>query len=373
MSKILRYLKLYGPIRLLYKAAGRKRGIGSVMLSLLTLIRPLKNSGILVIGCGQYSYSTIGYVLNIVARQRIFACYDTDPVNAASFARAYRCLNLAKLDWAALQRINVVYVASSHSSHAGYAVEALDRGKAVYVEKPIATNLADLERLERSARNSAGPIFFGYNRPFSEPVRRFRDHLQKRYAEDGFVQVSFTGAVAGHSLDGGHWYRRPEEGTRISGNVGHWIDLFVHLLAVKGPQHHLQVSITYCAMGASDENLVIAMASDSGDVCAIHFSARGEPLEGVQEQLTLQSGSTICTIDDFRAYRLSFEKSAVDRRFRSKNPGHALALSQPFVKQPMRDAGEVFASARLILHLAEMTKDKQSSGQFLLEIGLWRP
>lgn len=160
MSKILRYLKLYGPIRLLYKAAGRKRGIGSVMLSLLTLIRPLKNSGILVIGCGQYSYSTIGYVLNIVARQRIFACYDIDPVNAASFARAYRCLNLAKLDWAALQRINVVYVASSHSSHAGYAVEALDRGKAVYVEKPIATNLADLERLERSARNSAGPIFF---------------------------------------------------------------------------------------------------------------------------------------------------------------------------------------------------------------------
>ena len=47
----------------------------------------------------------------------------------------------------AARDVDAVCVASRHGSHAAYTLAALERGKAVFVEKPPALNVADLQRL----------------------------------------------------------------------------------------------------------------------------------------------------------------------------------------------------------------------------------
>ncbi len=61
--------------------------------------------------------------------------------------------------------VDAVIVASPHPYHADQAVYALERGVHALVEKPVATTLADLERLSAAAGNSAAGMlllpFFG--------------------------------------------------------------------------------------------------------------------------------------------------------------------------------------------------------------------
>lgn len=47
--------------------------------------------------------------------------------------------------------VNAVYIATPPSTHATYAIMAMKSGKAVYVEKPMASNYEDCCRINRIA------------------------------------------------------------------------------------------------------------------------------------------------------------------------------------------------------------------------------
>src|SRR5258708_33463912 len=53
-------------------------------------------------------------------------------------------------------QIDTVVIATRHDSHAGYVVDALKAGKHVFVEKPLAIRLDEIEAVEEAIRTAGG-------------------------------------------------------------------------------------------------------------------------------------------------------------------------------------------------------------------------
>jgi predicted dehydrogenase len=346
IKKLLRFARIYGPRRAVFKAAGRLR-------LPFPLVFPHGPRKVGIIGCGQFGFSTIGYFL-AKSRRGIAACYDVDLRAAESLARCLRVSRACRsadelLEW---RDVTHAYIASNHSTHASYAVAALRRGKIVYVEKPVALATSQLAEIERARRATHGKIFAGYNRPFSGAIRELRRVLDV----DPTGGFSFGCFVAGHVLARDHWYRRPNEGTRVCGNLGHWIDLFLHILAWRGTPDVLNISLAWASDLEPDDNLNLSISSDLGDVCSIVLTSRSEPFEGINESIHIQHSTTLCKIDDFRKMTVWKGSKLIKRRYWPKDPGHQMAIEQPFNDGPGRDWNEVLLSTLLILRVTEMVQ-----------------
>lgn len=356
--KLLRFAAIYGPSRTLFKAAGRLRWRPP------NLRRPA-HQDIGLIGCGQFAFATIGYFLQRHFGPRIAACYDIDEQAARSLARGLRvqavCASADELlDTPGLR---LVYVASNHASHADYAAHALQRGLDVYVEKPIAVDPAQLIRLLRARRQARGRLFAGYNRPFSAAVRQLRRFI----TIDPAAGISLQCFVSGHQLAPEHWYRLPAEGTRVCGNIGHWLDLFVHILAWRGLPDELQISLTWADAAEPDDNVSISIRSDRTDLFSVLLSSRCEPFEGINESINFQHGETICKIDDFRQMTLWRGARVRRLRFWPKDVGHRSAILQPFEPGAGRDWQEVELSTLLMLHITDMVRRLQPQSVFFIQ------
>ncbi|MCW5656401.1 MAG: Gfo/Idh/MocA family oxidoreductase [Burkholderiaceae bacterium] len=353
--KVVRFALIYGPSRAIYKAAGRLR------------FRPIAmarstEADIGLVGCGQFAFSTIGYFLQRAFGARVLTCYDVDFTAARSLAAALRVPQVAT-DADQLLRtpgLRLVYIVSNHASHADYAVHALERGLDVYVEKPIAVTREQLLQLLRAMRASGRRIFAGYNRPFSAAVRTLRE----RTTASRDAAMSLQCFVSGHRLGPEHWYRRPEEGTRVCGNIGHWLDLFVHLLAWRGLPDRLQISVTWADDSEPDDNVSISIRSDRHDLFSVLLTSRTEPFEGINETINFQLGDTICKIDDFRSMIIWQGPRRTRYRFWPKDVGHRGAILQPFEHRGARDWHEVELSTLLTLHIADMVRQHQRQSSF---------
>ena len=359
VRKLLRFVSIYGPGRTWFKVAGRlRRGIPGFRWRRRT-------PDIGMIGCGQFAYANIGFFVTRAYGARFAACFDIDARAANTFARglgvARQCASADEL--LAQPGLKLVYVASNHASHADYAAAALQRGLDVYVEKPVAVTLPQLAALEHARRCSGRRLFAGYNRPFSAAVRDYCRALPA----DVSGGISLQCFVSGHQLAADHWYRLPAEGTRICGNVGHWLDLFVHLLARRGQPQELEIALTWADDAEPDDNLSISMRSDRGDLCSIMLSSRTEPFEGINETINLQHGDIICKIDDFRRLQLWHGTRLVRRRYWPKDVGHRLAILQPFERGAPRDWQEVLLSSLLMLYITGMVREGARAGVFSYE------
>jgi predicted dehydrogenase len=355
LRKLIRFTTIYGPSRTFFKAAGRLRfrppgfGLG-------------RTRDVGVIGCGQFAFATIGYFLHRRFGPRIAACYDIEPQAALSLAKGLRVPHHSASadELLGLPGLRTVYIASNHASHADYAARALHLGLDVYVEKPIAVTPEQLVGLLRARGQSKGRLFAGYNRPFSAAIRLLRE----RATVDPHKGLTLQCFVVGHVLDPKHWYRRPEEGTRVCGNVGHWLDLLVHLLAWRGLPDRLEIQLTPARDDEPDDNVCIAIRSDRSDLFSVVLTSRSEPFEGINETINFQHGQTICKIDDFRRMTLWQGERVSKHRFWPKDVGHRSAILQPFVREAGRDWHEVELSTLLMLHITQMVRQGERQSTF---------
>jgi len=105
-------------------------------------------------------------------------------------------------------RVDAVYIATPPSSHADYAIKVLEAGKPVYVEKPMAMDYAECERMIAASEKAGVPLFVAYYR------RRLPVFLKVRE----LVENGAIGAVRFVTVE---LYQPPEEGEYDPDNL-HW-------------------------------------------------------------------------------------------------------------------------------------------------------
>jgi myo-inositol 2-dehydrogenase/D-chiro-inositol 1-dehydrogenase len=124
--------------------------------------------------------------------------------DATSREAAHRCAPGARAlaDYRALleqKDVEAVVVALPSDQHALAARAALDAGKHVYLEKPLATNLADAEAVVRAWRAADRIGMIGFNYRFNKLYRRARQLIREGFVGDP-VAVRSVFAMAAHPL-----------------------------------------------------------------------------------------------------------------------------------------------------------------------------
>lgn len=349
IKKFYRFIFIYGLIRTIFKSIGR----GKSFLSLLNFKRKRYIS---IIGTGQFGFSTILYFLWKNNRNNFLDCYDKDLKSSRKTSRFYKfkrsCNNFNNLF--KNSSCKLIYIASNHFTHTPYAIQALENNIDVFVEKPLSVNFEQFYLLQKKIKTSKANIYSGYNRPHSKAISTIREKIQ----DEPFTINCF---VSGHFIAEDHWYRIPEEGTRICGNLGHWIDLSLHLLKCRSipfPENY-HVTIVQADKNNPDDNLSVLIKSDFGDLINLTLSSRVEPFEGINESISILNGNLIVKIDDFRKMTIWQDESKKSYRYFPKDVGHKNSILQPFSKNK-RDFTEVLFSTALTLEITSMINNNNN-------------
>ena len=253
-----------------------------------------------VIGAGNFGKA---FLLPAFARQkdlRFVGICTASGVSAASMARQYG-MSFASSDPDEIFRnaeINAVMIATRHDAHAGYVLKALEADKAVYVEKPLATNAADLQAIraliERKQKEGRQPfLMVGFNRRFSPLAATLKQVFAERKAPLSIVYRVNAGFVAA-----GEWVQDPQQGGgRVIGEVCHFID-FLTFLAGESPAGLTATALQEAGKPVPDV-LTITLDFPGGSVGTIHYLANGDP-SMAKEQIEVFGGKACARLQNFR-------------------------------------------------------------------------
>ena len=120
--------------------------------------------GIGIIGCGKIAQVRHIPEYNDNPDAKLVAFYDLNTARAEALAeqyggRAYESVEALLAD----PNVDAVSVCSANASHAEITVAALEAGKHVLCEKPMATTLADCERMVSAAKKSGKRLMIDQN------------------------------------------------------------------------------------------------------------------------------------------------------------------------------------------------------------------
>jgi predicted dehydrogenase/threonine dehydrogenase-like Zn-dependent dehydrogenase len=195
--------------------------------------------------------------------------------------------------------VNAVVIATRHNTHASLTERALAAGKHVFVEKPLALSVSELERLERAhASARAGSIVMvGFNRRFAPHVQKMRALLAPLAGAKSFIVTVNAGAVPPN-----HWVHDPQVGGgRIIGEACHFIDL-LRFLAGSAITETRTTAMEAPAAGAHNENACITLSFEDGSLGTILYLANGHK-SVPKERVEVYASGRILQLDNFRTLR----------------------------------------------------------------------
>lgn len=140
----------------------------------------MKRIDIGIIGAG-YIAAVHADVLASDDRVRIVAVHDVVPACAERLARTHSAIAVATtLDL--LERSDAVFITTPNTQHVSLAIAAIETGKHVFCEKPLATNVADAQMVFEKTRNARGVFQVGHNRRFAPVYVELKRMLSETHA-----------------------------------------------------------------------------------------------------------------------------------------------------------------------------------------------
>jgi predicted dehydrogenase len=266
-----------------------------------------------VLGAGDYARTEIIPAV-LAADLTLYSVANREPQIAAIVGREHG-FAVATTDSeraiAELPRPGLVVVATAHDSHAHLACLAAEAGHRVFLEKPPTVTPEDVARLQSVMTQRRGMVEIGFNRRYHPLVRRARERLRQ---EQGPTSISCT--IKEITLQPDHWYFWENQGTRITGNLCHWIDLAVFFLDGRP----LPVSVTLSprlpgSLAADDEERVLTVTFDDGSLLTILATSRGDDIRGVQEDIDIRRGRTTVNLDDL--WKMRVRSGGIERYSRT--------------------------------------------------------
>ena len=181
-----------------------------------------------ILGAGNFASTTIMPILKELKKDcQVLGVASSTGLSAQSLATNFKIKNKYTTEEEILSspEIDAVLILTPHFNHAELVIKALSKGKAIYVEKPLALTSDSLVEIEEAIYNADNPkLFIGFNRRFSEATQFIKQKLIQNPANS----ISFRFSVP--PLDKDHWTNIKEiGGGRVVGEAIHAIDLACYL------------------------------------------------------------------------------------------------------------------------------------------------
>ncbi|HVZ41661.1 MAG TPA: bi-domain-containing oxidoreductase [Candidatus Kapabacteria bacterium] len=256
--------------------------------------------GVGFIGAGKFAQS---YLLPPArtAGVRMVSVATATAVNARATAEKYGFAE-ASTDPAGLiarADIGAVFIATRHDSHGEYVRAALEAGKQVFVEKPLAVTKGELQTIREIGDAKNDRVMVGFNRRFSESFRAMKRHFENVREPLVMLYRVNAGFI---KLD--HWTQQESQGGRIVGEGCHFIDCMQFLAGAR------PVSVYAAAIGSDNraqrnaDSVSITIRFSDGSVGTLLYLANGDSSVG-KEYCEVFGGGHTAIMDNFRAVHLA--------------------------------------------------------------------
>jgi len=216
------------------------------------------------------------------------------------------------------ESVDAVVIATRHAAHAELTIQALEAGKHVFCEKPLALTLDELESLLAAAATARGILAVGFNRRFSPLLRELRAFLAE---PQGRIAAAYR--VSAGRLEEAHWTHDLDEGGgRILGEACHFVDSLrflagadvavVHATGYGAPERPVQAR----------DNVAVDLTFADGSIGSILYVADGSPALP-KERLEGYASNRSGILHDYRSLELFGPAGKRRVRPRRRDKGHS--------------------------------------------------
>jgi predicted dehydrogenase len=140
------------------------------------------------------------------------------------------------------------------------------------------------------------------------------------------------------ALPPSHWYFWPNQGTRLTGNLCHWIDLAVHLT---------QEMPTELTLLPSGDNVAVGMLFADGTLINIAATDMGSGLHGVEEFIEMRGGDTTLSMFDFKKLVIRSGSASKTIRRSVRDKGHT-PMYHSLVQRWHADAAPLYPAEDIV-------------------------
>lgn len=177
-----------------------------------------------LVGCGLAGSLRAGAIARLNSC-RLVGVADVDPARARSVAERYAAA--AEPDWRALVRredVDAVIISTPPPLHVEMCVAALDSGKHVLCEKPLARSAAECRTMVEAAQRAGRVLATGFNYRFYPAVV-----TAKRILDSGRIgELDHVRSFAGHP--GGSEFTHPWVHDAVTMGGGTLVDNGIHIV-----------------------------------------------------------------------------------------------------------------------------------------------
>lgn len=170
--------------------------------------------------------------------------------------------------------VDIVVVATPPGLHAEMSISALQAGKAVLCEKPLATTVEDAEAIALAAKEAARPVAVNYVMRFNPLFQALKSVIDERLLGD-LHRVDFTNLASDEGLSPDHWFwdLNSSGGILVEHGV-HFFDIYSWLIGspVKDVQGYRTVR-----PGTRQEDRVLATILHENGALATYYHAFDRP------------------------------------------------------------------------------------------------
>lgn len=186
-----------------------------------------------------------------------------------------------------------IIVSTRHDLHSELAIKTLLSDKHVFIEKPLALSLVELEDIKTALSNSKGSVTVGFNRRFSPHVEKLKSLIG-----DTPGPVSIVCNMNAGAIPRSHWVHDLKVGGgRILGEACHHIDLASFI--ANSPI----VEVCMQALGESPDlgtdNASILIKFKNGSQAVVNYFSNGSASYS-KERIEVYSEGRNLVIDNFR-------------------------------------------------------------------------
>lgn len=213
-------------------------------------------------------------------------------------------------------KINTIFIATPHNLHSEYVLKAIKQGKNVFVEKPLAMTIEELEEIKASylsiPPSDLPHLMVGFNRRFAPHIQK----IKKLFPENDAKAINYR--INAGTIPADHWIHDQEiGGGRIIGEVCHFVDLCMYITGSK------IMSIAANVMSTPQnlmDTLVVNISFANGSIASISYFSNGNRAVN-KEYLEVFYANQVAIIDDFKKMSV-FSEHQTKMNLSKKDKGH---------------------------------------------------
>lgn len=193
--------------------------------------------------------------------------------------------------------VNTLVISTTHNLHASQVVAGLNKKKHIFVEKPLAITLDDLDTIEMTYNNSNNNniVMVGFNRRFSPHIVKMKTLLRSSNVPKNIIMTINAGEVPSE-----HWLQDREiGGGRVIGEVCHFLDLMRFLVGEEVTQHSATMIGESPVVEVREDKVVIVLSFADGSVGVINYLANGGKAFP-KERIEVFSNDAVLQLNNFR-------------------------------------------------------------------------